>query len=80
MRVGIESGTAWATGTPAVLLGRPYYYGAGSATGRTYDVSPDGQRSLMIKQGDGSDEAAAPPAIIVVQNWLEELKRLVPGN
>ena len=46
--------------------------------GRTYDVSPDGQRFLMIKAGGGSDQAAAPPSIIVVQNWFEELKRLVP--
>jgi hypothetical protein len=36
----------------------------------------DGQRFLMIKQG--SDQSAAPPQIVVVQNWHEELKRLVP--
>ena len=42
---------------------------------RTYDVSPDGQRFLMVKQP--ANQAAAPQ-IIVVQNWFEELKRLVP--
>jgi hypothetical protein len=37
---------------------------------------PDGQRFLMIKQaGQG-----IPPQIIVVQNWLEELKRLLPTS
>jgi hypothetical protein len=47
--------------------------------GRTYDVSPDGQRFLMIKVGGESDQTAAlPPSIVIVQNWSEELKRLVP--
>jgi hypothetical protein len=41
-----------------------------------YDVSPDGQRFLMIT-APGTD-ANAPPALIVVQHWDEELKRLVP--
>jgi len=31
----------------------------------------------MIK-ATGADATAAPPQIIVVQRWLEELKRLVP--
>jgi hypothetical protein len=37
-----------------------------------YDVSPDGQRFLMVK-----DEAGAG-RLYVVHNWFEELKRLVP--
>ena len=35
-----------------------------------YDISPDGQRCLMIKQGGGSDEPAAPVSLIVVQHWI----------
>jgi hypothetical protein len=31
----------------------------------------------MIKEG-GADGIAAPVSIIVVQHWVEELKRLVP--
>ena len=31
----------------------------------------------MIKEG-GTDGTAAPASIIVVQHWVEELKRLVP--
>ena len=40
-------------------------------------MSPDGKRFLMIKEGSGPDQ---PPrrTIVVVQNWTEELKRLVP--
>ena len=43
-----------------------------------YDVSPDGQRFLMLKTPTAA--ASAPPQIIVVQNWLEELRRLMPTN
>jgi hypothetical protein len=55
----------------------PVGAGDGASAGRAYDVSPDGQRFLMIKAA-GTDAAAAPPALIVVQHWDGELKRLVP--
>ena len=45
--------------------------------GLPHDISPDGQRFLMIKEG-GADGTAAPARIIVGQHWVEELKRLVP--
>jgi serine/threonine-protein kinase len=41
-----------------------------------YDVSPDGQRFLMLKPA--SAQEAAPTQINVVLNWDQELKRLVP--
>jgi len=37
-----------------------------------YDVSPDGQQFLMVKDETGSGR------LNVVLNWTEELKRLVP--
>ena len=42
---------------------------------RTYDVAPDG-RFLMIQEGQRPPSAS----LVVVQNWLEELKRRVPTN
>jgi hypothetical protein len=33
----------------------------------------------MIKEDADSTDTAAP-VIVVVQHWVEELKRLVPGN
>ena len=78
LRVPVEaSGGTWHAGTPTKLLEGRYYTGAAGTSGRTYDVSPDGQRFLMIK-APGTDASAAPPALIVVQHWDEELKRLVP--
>jgi hypothetical protein len=40
-----------------------------------YDVSPDGQRFLMLKP---SEQEVAPTQINVVLNWFEELKQKVP--
>jgi len=47
---------------------------------RTYDVSPDGQRFLMMKDSAGTPQSGAGPGFVVVQNWLEELQRLVPAK
>jgi hypothetical protein len=33
-----------------------------------------------FRRFNGKGESAAPPSIIVVQNWTEELKHLVPTN
>ncbi len=79
MRVGVERSATWAATTPTKVLGPGHYYdGAGGYVGLAYDVSPDGQRFLRIKEGPGTDQTAAPPQVIVVQHWGEELKRLLP--
>jgi serine/threonine-protein kinase len=45
-----------------------------SPPGETYDVHPDG-RFLMIT---AEDAAAAAREVVMVENWFEELERLVP--
>jgi hypothetical protein len=50
-----------------------------SSAGRTYDVSPDGKRFLMIKES-GLAQDNAPLSLVLVQHWLEDLKRLVPTD
>ncbi len=45
-------------------------------TAPNYDVSPDGQRFLMLKRFEQG--VAAPAQINVVLNWFEELKSRVP--
>jgi serine/threonine-protein kinase len=67
----------FAAGPVVKLFASANYFGSGSALGgRTYDLSLDGSRFLMIKQLP-TDEAAA---LVVVLNWFEELKRLVPAE
>ena len=48
------------------------------ATFPNYDVSPDGQRFLMLKPIEQA--RAAPTQINVVLNWFEELKQKVPAG
>ena len=76
MRVGVARGPSWAATTPTLVVKEGYFTNP-NWWGRSYDISPDGQRFLMIKEG-GADGTAAPASIIVVQHWVEELKRLVP--
>ena len=80
MRVGVKRAPSWAATTPTLLVDEGYFTNPDAAVGRTYDIAPDGQRFLMIKEGRGSDKTAAPASLIVVQHWVEELKRLVPVN
>ena len=76
MSVPVKRGTTWTAGTPTKLIEAPYFRGGGGNDSRMYDVSPDGKRFLMIKQDVSANQPAA--RIVVVQHWLEELKRLVP--
>jgi hypothetical protein len=66
-------GDRWSSGSPTKILEGPYVT-RGLRDKRTYDVSADGKKFLMVKQP--ANQAA--PQIVVVQNWTEELKRLVP--
>ena len=71
-------GNAWSAGNPTRLIEGRYFTGA--ATGnisRHYDVTADGKRVLMIKEGGGV-QTTTTQNLVVVQNWTEELKRLVP--
>jgi eukaryotic-like serine/threonine-protein kinase len=71
MAVAVSSNTTFTFNTPEFLFESPY---------RTldqppsYDVAGDG-RFVMIKANEGERK---PPQIVVVQNWHQELKRLVP--
>jgi serine/threonine-protein kinase len=69
-----------ALGRPAVAVNSPYA-AAGNYNPRHYDVSPDGQRFLFLKDAETSGaNKPVSPEIRLVQNWAEELKRLVPAN
>jgi serine/threonine protein kinase len=77
MRVPVDgTATTWNNKDPAKLLEARYYTGNGNPN-RSYDVSSDDQRFLMIKSAS-ADPTTVPPSIIVVQHFDEELKRLVP--
>src|SRR5207248_6503665 len=73
---GCRARPTWAAATPTILVTGTYF--TGGDPGRSYDISADGKRLLMIKQGAASEETAAPASLIVVLNSVEGLKRLVP--
>ena len=67
-------------GNPQVIVEGPFATILPGINGRMYDVSRDGRRFLLIKAVEGTEQAAPPPQVVVVQNWFEELKRLAPAN
>jgi len=75
MVVGINTEPSFAAGSPVVLFTGRYTILPGFVN---YDISPDGQRFLMIKAAD--EDEGQPGQINIVLNWFEELKRLVPTN
>ncbi len=75
INVPIQTAPTFSAGTPTKLFDGRY---VGSPFWRTYDVSLDGQRFLMIKDNLARDQTSAPASIIVVLNWTEELKQRVP--
>jgi serine/threonine-protein kinase len=82
MRVSIAQGPTWAAAKPTRLFeAAPYLLGeSGRFVFRSYDVSSDGKRFLMIRNPDRPAEAEPPARIVLVQNWFDELKRLVPPS
>ncbi len=74
MSVKTEPGTTFTVTPPEKVIdsGR-YYVGSGINGGRTYDISRDGKRFLMLKARPN-----VSTNITVVQNWFAELERLTP--
>ena len=60
-------------GKPRILFEGSYLVAPTSAP--NYDVSSDGQRFLMLKTEDAPNSTAS---IVMVQDWMNELKRLAP--
>jgi serine/threonine-protein kinase len=71
MAVTVQTDGDLILGRPTVLFeGRFVYHPLGS-----YDVTPDGQRFVLI---DDSEAEPAPTHLVLIQNFTEVLKRLVP--
>ena len=71
--VDVVTQTVFSAGKPRMLFEGPYLPSAGNSP--NYDVSPDGQRFLMVKAPEREQISSQ---INVVQNWFEELKQKVP--
>jgi serine/threonine-protein kinase len=72
--VDVEAESGFSAGKPRLLFDLPGYVSGGPI--RIWDISQDGRRFLMAKLGESRSQPITE--IILVQNWFEELKRLVP--
>jgi len=78
MAVPVQTTTTFTPGKAVKLFDGPWY---AVQPGRTYDVSRDGKRFLMIKDMFApGDKTVAQSAITVVLNWTEELKARLPAK
>jgi serine/threonine-protein kinase len=80
MAVVVTTAPEFKAGRPQELWKGRYSHGISSscgppgATSSNYDVTADGKRFLMIKDGD--QDRAVSKQIIVVEGWAAELSRL----
>ena len=81
MSVTVSRGSSWSATAPTKLFEGPYFFGGAvtNAAGRTYDVSNDG-RFIRIKLPAVTDQIAPNRSVVIVKNWFDELKRLVPAK
>jgi serine/threonine-protein kinase len=77
LAVPVQSGTTLVAGRPQLLF--EFAMLAIALSARPYDIAPDG-RFFIIRSGPTEAGVGTAPQIVVVQNWFEELKRLVPVN
>ncbi len=77
MAVPVNTEAGFEAGEPEELFSGTYI-SEGVGAHPTYDVSPDGQRFLMIKPTVPDEFSFDLDKIDVTLNWFEELERLVP--
>ena len=77
--VQVETDPSFQVGATEVLFTIPPGYRTSRAT-TLYDITPDDQRFLMARlyQGAAQEEAGPQMSLILVQNFVEELKARVP--
>src|SRR5262249_50883316 len=76
MAAAISPGVAFSAAAPHQVFDGPYYAGSGGIVGRTYDVSADGKRFLMIKDSGTESGTSNDAPLVIVLNFFDELKRV----
>ena len=73
MAVSVRTEGGLVLGRPTMLYERPFT----PTFWPTFAVAPDGQQIIDL---ENADTEPAPTELILVQNWFQELERLVPTN
>ena len=80
MSVRVHAGATWSAEPPQKLFDASVYTVRAPFPWLNYDVAKDG-RFLMIKPlGRSAANGEGSASLVVVANWFEELKRLVPAK
>ena len=74
--VEIRPGPPFTVGPLRVLFARPDRVREGSPIGGTFDIAPDDQRFLMVRNVTPGDTIQTA-TLVMVQNFFEELKAKV---
>jgi Tol biopolymer transport system component len=64
--------------SPEIKIGEPRVFFEGefvNVGGRSYDISPDGERALIITASGGTASS-----IRVITNWFDEVEKLISAN
>ena len=79
LSVPVETaGASFRHENPRVLFEGEYVpEGVEGYSARSYDLSPDGRRFLMMKELAGHEAGAETRQIVVISRWIEELKRRI---
>ncbi len=82
MASSVKPRPSFLAGAVAKLFDGASYSGGGNVVqGRTYDISPDGRRFLLIKMPPPKlNELPANNSLVLVQNWFDEVRRLAPAR
>ena len=76
--VPITTTPAFQAGAPTQIIAGGRYRGNGvTLSGRTYDVSRDNSRFLMIRAGTPT---GGPLTMVVTENWFPELEGRLPAR
>jgi serine/threonine-protein kinase len=75
MAAAVQLKPSFSAAAPIKIIDSRHY---ASGPFRSYDPSSDSKRFLMITPGAATGGPSSSATILVVQNWLEELRRLIP--
>jgi len=80
MAVAVQLAPQFSYGNPIALFDTSKYFLSGAVSnGRTYDVSGDGRRFLLVTNPDaGNSTTPTSATMTVVLNWFDELRLKVP--
>jgi hypothetical protein len=76
MAVPVGAGASFKYGKPQALFDARDILASSGPLAMNFDISLDGKRFLMVK----NQASARTTTFVVVEDWFEELKRLVPAN